>query len=200
MKDINFTQALRYVFPGVVAFLYFYILFQAEASDFAKATTILGFPLILIGTGCGIYFIFRALLYDQGIERLLFLWTPFKPNYRQELASRYNIKFTQTTHLFIQIRDEHLKERYSGLNTFSAGIQMIYQAGVLTLVAAVIAAYKDCTSYTWVILLIIGILVLIAAYFNDARYERIERDMLVMLGWQKIDAIAERFGYIKKLE
>ena len=126
MPKITLSESMRFLFPGVVFYIYLYIIFPTQSGAFAQSAGVIGFPLILIVVGSLIYFIYRPVIYDPIIERIQYRWNPFGVNYRKLLKSRYDIDFNQATRLFSLIRDQHLIEKYTNLSMEAAGIHMLY--------------------------------------------------------------------------
>ena len=192
MKDLTFTEALRFAFSGFMLYIYVYLILPDEATSFSDATGTIGFPLALTVLGSALYFVYRP-LYDLLIEPLLDSWPKLGENYRHELCSRFQVTPRQATELFAEVRASHLGDRYSSLAAQSAGIHMTYLTGVLAVIVGGIGAAQE--KPTGWLLILLGVLAFVAGCLNDAKYERMERNMLVQVDKKKIEMIATALGY-----
>ncbi len=198
MPKTSIYEAIRILFPGVILYLILYVIYPQELSEFAQSSGTIGFPLILFVIGSLIYFFYRSTIYDPIIERLQYIWNPFGTNYRQEFINRYDISFDQASRLFLIIRNEYLKEKYNKLELQASGIHMLYQASIICLTVGASIFFIDTFYNKSIILLVLGCLLFFAAYFLDSQYESIERDMIIGLGWDKIDLLAHNLEYKHK--
>ena len=197
MSNISLLEFIRYVFSGAILYICLYIFYPEYVGLIAEKAGVIGFPIIMAVIGILIYFLYRPLIYDPLIERLQYKFNPFGKNYRQELTQRYKINFEQATRLFILIRDNYLKDKYHNLKMQSAGIHMMYQASIIFSVVGLIVYLNEKDSKS-IVLMIVSLIIFIGAYLQDSKYEILERDMLLSLGWDKIDEIAFNIGYKKR--
>ena len=198
MPKLSLPESMRLFFSGIILYLCIYIVYPEETGKFAISSGAMGFPLILGVTGSLIYFIYRPIIYDPIIERLQLKWNPFGRNYRQEFINRYAISFDQTTRLFILVRNTYLQDKYVQLSLQGAGIHLLYQASILLLTIGVTVGIVNGFETKPIALIVSGIFTFCAGYLYDSKYEMLERDMIMELGWKKIDLIAKNLGYEKK--
>jgi hypothetical protein len=198
MPSISLSESMRFLFPGVVLYLYLYIIFPIQSANFAQSVGVIEFPLILIVLGSLIYFVYRTIIYDPIIERILCKWNPLGSSYRKLLKDRYGISTDQATRLFILIRDNLLLEKYKNISMEAAGIHMLYIAGILGILTGGILGLISGIHSKYIILTITGFIVTVGGYFYNSKYEALEHDMVVNLGWEKIDTIANTLNYQKK--
>src|SRR5258705_7236482 len=126
MKDLSLAEAIRFLSPGVIFFVYLYFVYPAAAKEFVSATGTIGFPLILMVIGSIIYFLYRAILYDRFIERLHMLYTRNRQTARQFLMSEYGINFSEACLLWKVMRDTHLSRSSGSRMNHSAGLHLMY--------------------------------------------------------------------------
>ena len=197
MKDMKIAEGLRFLSSGVILFAYAYVFCENTVRDFAKAAGPVGLPMVLLIGGSVIYFIYRPLLYDPLIKRLQTGHKRERPNYRQLLMDEYGISFKNSDRLFIQIRDTYLYERYTDLKTRAAGIHMTYLASLLAMPCILLSALAGDWTKLCVFTAICG-LAFVAGFLNDGAYEEKETDMLLSLGQEKRDEIANRLGFSRR--
>ena len=194
MKDFTIADGLRYVFSGVIAFAYLYAFDAKLARDFAAAAGPIGFPMVAAVVGSVFYFIYRPLIYNHLLERLQTAYQRSHLNYRQFLMKEYGIDFPTASHLWIQIRDTHLKDSYASLRIQSAGIHMTYLASFLALPFALLSVAAGSSGKAGAFSLICAV-AFVAGFLNDADYEETECNMLLVLDREKRDDIATKLGH-----
>jgi hypothetical protein len=197
LSDLSLADGLRFVFSGVIAYLYLYLLTPSTAQEFALTAGTLGFPLVLAVVGSAIYFLYRPLVYDPLIERVQSRFLRGRPNYRQFLVAEYCISFSEAGLLWTQIRDLHLVGRYKTLRVQAAGIHMTYLAGLLALPFVITAAARGETCKAG-LFLTIALVSGIAGFLNDASFEEIECSMLKSVARENRDTVATNLGYTRR--
>src|SRR5205085_6026438 len=133
MKDLSLAEAIRFLYPGVIFFVYLYFVYPAGAKEFVSTTGTIGFPLILFVSGSIIYFLYRAILYDRLIERLHILYRRKRQSARQFLMLEYGINFSDACLLWKVIRDTYLGSSSVSRMNHSAGLHMMYLLGLLAI-------------------------------------------------------------------
>jgi hypothetical protein len=131
MKDLSLPDVFRYMFPGMVAFSYFYI---CDFSLGGKFIETLGTLLSILGIisfifpGSVLYLLYRP-LYNHVIINIQDFFRIKSKNYRtylKEYYQSYNIGTYEAMQLWVQIRDKYLERRYSqAMKATASGIHLI---------------------------------------------------------------------------
>jgi hypothetical protein len=189
VQEFRLVDAIRLLFPGVALFLFVYSVYPGQMARLAESTGVIGFPLILGVAGSSVYYAYRPLIYDPLIERLLHRYSTSGAGARRALMDRYATTFDRAARLHSVIVELHLPP-YVDKRLFTAsGVHMLYQSGFLAAVVAVVAFTHDQAA-RGIYLCAVCIVALVAAFLADSRYEAFEHDMILGMGWDRVDVIA----------
>ena len=124
MNGLSLSNAFRYMFPAVVAYIYLYM---GDASLFEQVFSSLG----IIGSlaiGSVMYLLYRYLFYDIVIIRIHDKCRRgTDDNYRTYLKKRYSIGTHEAMLLWVQIREKYFKDHYSeNMEKDASGIHFMY--------------------------------------------------------------------------
>lgn len=186
MKDLSLTSALRYMFPGIVAFFYVYICNPSFVQKTIKSLETLLAVMVIISfifLGSILYLLYRP-IYN-------FVVLPFhdfcrrkSDNYRTYLKkhySNYKIGTYEAMQLWIQIRDKYFPDRYSqAMKETASGIHLVYLAGITALPFAFWMLAIGNFTLLW-LFLSIALICFLGAFFLDRSYEDIELRFLYSL-------------------
>lgn len=192
MNGLSLSNAFRYMFPAVVAYIYLYM---GDASLFEQVFSSLG----IIGSlaiGSVMYLLYRYLFYDIVIIRIHDKCRHgTDDNYRTYLKKRYSIGTHEAMLLWVQIREKYFKDHYSeNMEKDASGIHLMYIIGII---ATPFTIWKLLISDFGLafIFLIITIICLMAAFFRDRTYEDTELRFIYSLDDDELDSFASKMLY-----
>lgn len=190
MEDLSLANAMRYMFPGVVTYSYFYVSDSSVIKGLNDSFGTFGTTISSVVLGSIIYLIYRSLFYDMIIVRLQdkFRLRLNSDNYRTFLKKRYNLNTYMAQHFFIKIRDKYLKDHYSeDMKIHASGIHFIYIAGIVAIPFAIWRgmAYDYNLAITF---FLFASILMSSGFLLDMYYEDRELDLLRDLGNAKLDS------------
>lgn len=193
MKDLTLSNAIRYLFPILVVYLYLYICDASLAKQAFDSLGNLGITILsLLFLGIIIYLIYRPLFYDSIIVRLQDICRRKSENYRTYLKKHYGIGTNEAALLWVQIRDTYFKYRYTqAMNITASGIHLIYLVGIIAIPFAIWRLAVSDFTLVWVFLGI-TVITLSAAFLVDKYYENVELGFLRSLSNKKLDSFVKK--------
>ena len=181
MKELNFDNVLRYLFPGI--FIYFYVYFIRSLTDNSAVIEFLAkLPkneqwlgvILLAFVGSIIYLVYKSLLYDRLIviiqDKLRQKSDNYRTYFKKQFASEYILTSFEARLLWMRITEteRYLEYRQSiAVREWASGIHLLYMSCILSFILNV------CFSVIW-FFYAIPLLLLFSAFYADKGYESVE--------------------------
>lgn len=145
----------------------------------------------LLAVGTAFHLLYRFVVYYRIIEPLQDLCRRKSHNYRTFLKKRYKIGTHEATLLWLQIRDEYFKDRYSEMKIYASGIHLIYFAG-LSAIPFYIWRFAVSDLKLALFFLAMSLILLVGGFLGDRHYEDRELRFLYSLDINELDSFASK--------
>jgi hypothetical protein len=180
MQSMSLEFSLRSFFSGLLITVFFAIIRPVETKmllDYWDG--IWPAPTIAFVIGILFYSVYRPILYDKVIVRLLDCVHKNSPerNYRIWLSSRYNITPDRAETFYSSIRDEFTELASLPIRARSAQIHFAYQAAIISIIYGLVALGFSENPFVprvpmFLGFSVLGILFGYAAYTSDSQIDR----------------------------
>lgn len=204
MKNVGLTlsEALRYMFAGLVPFGLLYCVEPDWAERLLKNTGGPGLGLLALGWGSIAYFAYRP-FYDNLILCLQDLPMLKAKGYRVYLKRRYGITRNEAQMLWRYIRDDithgNLYGKSGFLETIGSGVHLLYLSAIQCLFFSVWRTAKYCWEQGLVMLIVASSL-FIVGFIYDRQWEEFEGRLLRTIDDYRLDELAAQLGFTKRTE
>jgi len=195
---ITFSDALRFLFIGLLPFFLLYVCEKNFVVSLLKDIGIIGISLCALLIGSIFYFVYKGTFYLYFVMRLQDAFRRSSDNYRTYLKKQYVVDYRQAYNLWLQVKHAEFKDLILPLAKEASGIHLLYMSGIITaafalwqfiiskgILAGLMAAF---TLVFW-----------ISAFLLDRFLEDFEFRLLLSIEEKKLDTYVEKSG-IKKRE
>jgi len=193
MKEISLTDALRYLFTGLVPLGFLYICDSTSAKTIVIDLGPIGASFLAIAWGSITYHLYRSLVYQHIIAPLQDLMRKNSYSPRTYLAEKYNISRYQATILWANISNEVFREHVPSWRREASGIHLMYISAITAFGFALWQAIQGTKQHA-ILMLFLGILIAIGGFFHDRLSEDYEVFSCRSLDDEKIGNLAKKFG------
>jgi|AntAceMinimDraft_9_1070365.scaffolds.fasta_scaffold05390_2 hypothetical protein len=175
MPQISLAEGIRYLFPGVI--IYLFLLLWPPVPELSNAFSIMGmnFLLALLIISVVLYFLYRVAVYNPIITRLHDLSRRNRHNYRTYLKDRFDdLSHQETIDIFTDLRDTHFSANYVTMTVQASAVHFLYMTCLIALAFEVVAL---CSGGSYKLLVVYGAASLLSALLGavlDAGYENRE--------------------------
>ncbi len=191
MKDLSLADAFRYMFSGVIFYIYLYIHDSSITDEIPKPIGQIGVVILLLVVGSLIYFVYRALIYNIIIIRIQDLLRFRTNNYRTYLKKQYRLNTREAMQLFYLIGDKFFKEKYTGLKVTAGGIHLLYICGILGIPFCILNMFQH-HSFQIFLFSFGSLFFLLGGFLLDRNYEDLELNFLRSLDKKELDSFVNK--------
>jgi hypothetical protein len=200
MKDLNLAEAFRFLLPGGVLWIYFFISRPRCAIHLLSSAGVLAGTLLILIPGGLIYLVYRSLLYNDLLKLIQDITRIDTHNYRTYLIREFNLERYEADLCFSEIKDRYLEDRYKGLGVYASAIHFLYISGILTL-PFMIYHFVKANFFKGYLFLCGFILFSLAAYLADRYYEDRELAFLSKIPRHSVQLTVDRvLRYFQSVE
>lgn len=193
MTNLTLAQALRHLVFGFVVLGCAYVYEPSKVALLLERLGNAALPIVALVTGVLGFYVYRAVLYEHVILRLMDKIHP--ENVRTILMDRYVLRDRlQAEHLWRLIQETHLPARRENLELGSAGTHLLYMTGVVATATGILLFIKDGRSLSALVVLMVGLAFCASALVSDYYLERGITLSLRSIDIIKVDALAKSIG------
>lgn len=191
MKDLSLADAFRYMFSGVIFYIYLYVHDSSIADKISKPIGLIGVVIFLLVVGSLIYFVYRALIYNFIIIRIQDLLRFRTDNYRTYLKKQYRLETREAMQLFYLIGDNFFRDKYTRLKMTAGGIHLLYIGGILGIPFSILNMVEHHS--VQILLFSFGsFFFLLGGFLLDRNYEDLELKFLLSLDEKELDSFVNK--------